>query len=314
MNFRLPFWLAVGAALISTPAFSQAISPEATDRQILATIDRVPASPKTIDDLVKALDAARPDVEVIRKNQEIADAPPPEGANRTELWNFYRSRFVAAEALGRVQQMKDDCQKAIEFAPASNPEAVNDAHQSCIQADFNDGNPLAAIEKLKALLARRPHLGWYLSTQMLLVNAYRLVGDLEAAEKALREVDGTLVMLRLGSAWNEWGDHYTVQAERARGEFYLAVGRPIPAELAFARAIAANNARLEAIERGAFRNSTRRVHSKDSNLFVRGILLQRMGTALMFQRKLGEAEYYFRLSLKTYLGVIGKIAFMFQAY
>ncbi|MEY3633504.1 MAG: hypothetical protein RI937_1702, partial [Pseudomonadota bacterium] len=293
--------------LIALPVVSQnAPAAPAVDQQVLAAIDRVPAPPKTIDDLVRALDAAKPDIEVIRKNQELADSQPPEGLGRLELWNYYRSRVWAAEALGRTQQMKEDCQKTIEFAPTGNAEAVNDSYQSCVQADFNDGNPLGAIEKIKAMLGRQPSLGWYLSLQMLLVNAYRLVGDLESAEKALREVDGTLVLLRRGPAWLEWGDHFTQQAERARGEFHLAIGRPVAAELAFARALSAQDERIKRIERGDFRNSTRRVHARDSNLFVRGILLQRMGTALMFQRKLPQAEYYFRQALRTYLGVIGK--------
>jgi len=254
--------------LIALPVVPQnAPAAPAVDQQVLAAIDRVPAPPKTIDDLVRALDAAKPDIEVIRKNQELADSQPPEGLGRLELWNYYRSRVWAAEALGRTQQMKEDCQKTIEFAPTGNAEAVNDSYQSCVQADFNDGNPLGAIEKIKAMLGRQPSLGWYLSLQMLLVNAYRLVGDLESAEKALREVDGTLVLLRRGPAWLEWGDHFTQQAERARGEFHLAIGRPVAAELAFARALSAQDERIKRIERGDF-EIQRDVYTREIQIFL----------------------------------------------
>ncbi|NBW00889.1 MAG: hypothetical protein EBR85_04110, partial [Betaproteobacteria bacterium] len=291
---------------IALPAVSQNLESAQIDQQILAAIDRVPAPPKTIDDLIKALDAAKPNIEVIQKNQEIVDSQPPEGLSQLELWTYYRRRVAAAEELGRIQQMKEDCLKTIELAPRSNQNAVNDSRMSCIQADFNDGNPLGAIEKIKAMLATNPSLGWSLSLQMLLVNAYRFVGDLESAEKTLRDVDGTLVMLRRIPAWAEWGPHWTLNAERARGEFFLASGKAVAAELAFARALSESTKWLEAIDRGAFKNSNQLAHSKEKNIFGRAILLQRMGQALFNQRKLAEAEYYFRSALKTYLSVIPK--------
>jgi CHAT domain-containing protein len=305
MNFRFVLLLLLLGGFFPQ-AHAQASSPGLTDQQLLAAIDRVPAPPKTVDDLIKALDAAKPNIEVIQKNTEIADSQPSEGLSQLELWNFYRRRVAAAEELGRIQQMKADCLKTIEFAPRSSQNAVNDSRMSCIQADFNDGNPLGAIEKIKAMLATNPSWGWSLSLQMLLVNAYRLVGDLESAEKALRDVDGTLVLLRRIPAWAEWGTHWTLNAERARGEFFLASGKAVAAELAFARALAESTKWLEAIDRGTFKNSNQVAHSKEKNIFGRAILLQRMGQSLFNQRKLAEAEYYFRSALKTYLSVIPK--------
>ena len=306
MKNHLPFLCGLVIGCAAMPAISQNASRAQTDQQLLAAIDRVPAPPKTIDDLIKALDAAKPNIEVIRKNQEIADSQPPEGLSQLELWTYYRRRVAAAEELGRIQQMKEDCLKTIELAPRASQSAVNDSRLSCIQADFNDGNPLGAIEKLKAMLATNPSWGWSLSLQMLLVNAYRLVGDLESAEKALRDVDGTLVLLRRIPAWAEWGTHWTLNAERARGEFFLASGKAVAAELAFARALSESTKWLEAIDRGAFKNSNQLAHSKEKSVFGRALLLQRMGQALLNQRKLAEAEYYFRSALKTYLSVIPK--------
>ena len=114
MKNHLSLLCGFALSLITFPAVSQnAPTAPAIDQQVLAAIDMVPAPPKTIDDLVKALDAAKPDIEVIRKNQELADSQPSEGLSKLELWNYYRSRVWAAEALGRTQQMKEDCQKTI---------------------------------------------------------------------------------------------------------------------------------------------------------------------------------------------------------
>ena len=278
---------------------------DASDQQILASIDKVPRPPKSVTDLIKLLDAASPDFETTKKNQSIADAQPPANGTRKELWAFYKARVKAAEELGRTKQMKVDCQKEIEYADPSDSNAVNDAHLGCIQAEFNDGNPLAASQKIKEVLKKNPAnlLGWHLSLNMLLGNAHRFMGDLETAQAAMREVDATMVRLRQVRSWDEFGDTWTSQAERARGEYQLATGQLAAAELSFARALVAIDAKLAAIDRGAYSGSTRPVHSKNQNLFVKAILLQRMGGALFAQRKLPEAEYYLRSALRIYLGV-----------
>lgn len=278
---------------------------EPTDQQLLASIDKVPRPPKSVADLIKLLDASSPDFETTKKNQQIADAQPPADATRKELWAFYKARVRAAEELGRIKQMKADCQKEIEYVDPSDRNAVNDAYLGCIQAEFNDGNPLAASEKIKEALKKNPAnlLGWHLSLNMLLGGAHRFMGDLEAAQAALREVDSTLVILRRSPAWNEFGDGWTSQAERARGEFQMATGSLAAAELSFARALRAIDAKLAAIDRGAYAGSTRPVHNKNQNLFGKALILQRMGWALFAQRKLPEAEYYLRSALRIYLNV-----------
>lgn len=287
---------------LAAPGQAQQLS----DQQILASIDKVPPPPKTISDLIKILDASSPDIETTKRNQEIVKAQPPQGTNREQLWNFYKAKVKALEELGYTRQMMEDCKKEIEYADASDPNIINDAYMSCIQADFNDGNPLAAVDKIKLALSKLPStgwLGWQLTYNMLLVNAYRSLGDLDAAQNAIREVDGILTVLRRGPSWSEYGDHWTIQAERARGEFQMVAGRAVAAELSFARALRAVDTKLSAIESGLYKGSTRRVHDKNRSVQSKAIVLWRMGSALFAQRKLSEAEYYFRLSLRTFLSV-----------
>jgi CHAT domain-containing protein len=142
-----------------------------------------------------------------------------------------------------------------------------------------------------------------LTFQLLLINANRHLGDLQASGNAIRELDATMTLLRRGPAWVEWGSHWTYQAERARGEYQLTTGNPVAAELSFIRATSALQARIDALERGDYKSSTRKVHSRQGIYFNKAVIQARMANALFAQRKLSEAEYYSRLALKTFLEV-----------
>jgi hypothetical protein len=93
-----------GVTLASNPS-------GASDKELLASIDKVPASPKTIDDLVKMLDAAKPDATEMQKNKEALAAKIPENATREQLHSLYRERSRAAEFLGLPKLVFENCQK-----------------------------------------------------------------------------------------------------------------------------------------------------------------------------------------------------------
>jgi hypothetical protein len=279
-----------GATLASNPS-------GASDKELLASIDKVPASPKTIDDLVKMLDAAKPDATEMRKNKEALAAKIPENASKEQLNAFFRERSRAAEFLGLPKLVFENCQKEMEYANPSNREQFFDSHMSCIQAEFLDGNMQGVIKRINAALATsygKQLSGWSLTFQLLLVNANRQLGDLQASDDAIREVDATITMLRRGPGWSEWGTLWTYQSERARGEHLMTTGKPVAAELSFVRALAAIQERVDAFERGDYKGSTRRVHSKQGIYFNKGIVQARMANSLFAQRKLSEAEYYYR--------------------
>ena len=75
----------IGIALAANPSGT-------TDKEILASIDKVPVSPKTINDLVKMLDTAKPDASEMQKNKEALAAKIPENATKEQLHSFYRER------------------------------------------------------------------------------------------------------------------------------------------------------------------------------------------------------------------------------
>jgi len=277
-------------------------SPE--EDKLLASLNKLPPPPKSIDDVVKLLDASKIDLGEIRRLTALSDSEPSPGLGKQELFTFYRNRARANEALARYKQMEADCQKELEFA--SSVDEVDDARMTCINAAYHSGDPFKAIDLTKKAIAALPNnsrYGWHLSYQMLLVNANRILGDIESARVALRDVDGLMVLLQRSPAWGEWGTHWTYQAERARGEFLMTAGNPVAAELSYIRALAANDKRYEAFQRGEFGQSTRRVHNKEAILTGKHIVMLQLGRSLMAQRKLVQAEYQFREALKVALQV-----------
>jgi hypothetical protein len=135
-----------GATLASNPS-------GASDKELLASIDKVPASPKTIDDLVKMLEAAKPDATEMQKNKEALAAKIPENASKEQLNAFFRERSRAAEFLGLPKLVFENCQKEMEYANPSNREQFFDSHMSCIQAELLDGNMQGAIKRINEALA-----------------------------------------------------------------------------------------------------------------------------------------------------------------
>ena len=306
MNLIFNKWLFLVFALFLSGVTVASNPSGASDKELLASIDRVPASPKTIDDLVKLLDAAKPDASEIQKHKDSLAAKVPENATKEQLNAFYRERSRAAEFLGLPKLVFENCQKEMEYANPSIREQYFDAHMSCIQAEFLDGNMQGVIKRINEALATsygRQLSGWSLTFQLLLINANRHLGDLQASGNAIRELDATMTLLRRGPAWVEWGSHWTYQAERARGEYQLTTGNPVAAELSFIRATSALQARIDALERGDYKSSTRKVHSRQGIYFNKAVIQARMANALFAQRKLSEAEYYSRLALKTFLEV-----------
>ena len=74
MNSLFNKWLFLVFTLLISSA-TVASNPSGTsDKELLASIDKVPASPKTIDDLVKMLDAAKPDASQTQKHKDALAA------------------------------------------------------------------------------------------------------------------------------------------------------------------------------------------------------------------------------------------------
>ncbi len=304
-TIRRKFLLSLLTLFVLISQSTNAQSPSSVDEdKLLASINKLPPPPKSINDVIKLLDGGKIDLEEVKRLTAIADSEPPVGASNRELFTFYKNRTGAAEQLARYKQMEADCLKEIEYA--RDPDEIDDGKISCINAAYHSGDPFKAIDLTKKAIAALPgnsRYGWHLVYQMLLVNAYRILGDIDNARNSLRDVDGLMVVLQRGPAWGEWGTHWTMQAERARGDFQMTTGNPVAAELSYLRALNAIDKRYEAFLRGDFGQSTRRPHTKVGILTLKNIVMMQLGYSLMAQRKLTQAEYQFREAIKVSLDI-----------
>jgi CHAT domain-containing protein len=280
-------------------------NPSPEEEKLLASLNKLPPPPKSIDDVVKLLDSLKVDPEETNRLITIANGEIPIGLSKKDSYIFYKNKVMALAKVGNYKQMEIDCKKELDFADSFNE--IHDANMSCINAAFWVGNQLKAIELIKKAILNVPNnqLGWYQTYQMLLVASYRNLGDLENAKNALREIDSTMVILMRSPAAGEWATHWIMHAERARGDYLVATGEPVAAELSYLRALSANESRYEAYKRGDFRGSTRRPHTEEGILLNKSIITLGLGYSLLAQRKLTQAEYFFREALKISLKIAG---------
>ena len=269
--------------------------------------------PRSIADIVKILDTAKIDYEAIKNNQAILDAAVPENASKNDLTLYHRRRGLAAELLGQSSLSHQECLKEREYVDKNNLIQNSESLLSCIRAHISLGEDLKTLEfsregkNIARLGTNIPNLGWELVFSAVLVEQYRLLGDLQNAEIELRNISSILTQIRrFPSFANEWSDYYTFTYERSQGEFFLTSVKPIAAELSFARAMKALDLHLDRIRRGDFKNSQRNVHQVTFIMRWKGIIHLLTGNSLLQQRKLAQAEYQYRESLKIVIELFGK--------
>jgi CHAT domain-containing protein len=277
----------------------------------LLNAQKVVTPPRSIADIVKMLDTAKIDYEAIKNNQARLEGAPPENASKNDLVLYHRQRVAAAEALGQYPLAYQECLKEREYADRNNYTQYADAMLSCYAVLFSLGNELQALELAKEGkkdAVTRKALAREYAWSVHLVNDYRMLGDMENAEIQMQNVNAILSLLKRSPSWSEWGDFFTYQGERAQGDFYLAVGKPAAAELSYIRAMRAIDVHVERVKRGEFKNSTRNVHNVRFNMRFKTTLHLLTGNSLLRQRKLSQAEYHYRESLKLAVDIDGKVS------
>ena len=97
---RIKLFLA-SLSLLSLISFSaNAQNPFSLDEdKLLASINKLPPPPKSINDVIKLLNGGKIDPEEVKRLTAIADSEPPVGVGNRELFLFYKNRTAAAEQL-----------------------------------------------------------------------------------------------------------------------------------------------------------------------------------------------------------------------
>ena len=284
-------------------------TPELSDKELLAKFDNTPSPPKNINDVIKLLDSTKPDLEKVKKFQEILNSTPNANFTKNQLYLYARDKYFAAEFLGDTKKFEELCRLMRENAEPTNRDEYSDSQLNCVNGEFLTGQYQKAYDRLietgnhsvMSSSARLP-------VTLLKMNALRFMGDSNEAEKLLPEMERYYSESRRTGHQNliAWGDVYENQMERFRGEYYLVKGKSALAEIHFKNALVANEKRLIKQQNGFFTDSTRKVHTKEGILTERSILRDLLAISLSNQGKLIESEYQRREALKINLSIGGR--------
>jgi CHAT domain-containing protein len=276
---------------------------------LLAKFDNTPSPPKNINDVIKLLDSTKPDLEKVKKFQEILNSTPNANFTKNQLYLYARDKYFAAEFLGDTKKFEELCRLMRENAEPTNRDEYSDSQLNCVNGEFLTGQYQKAYDRLietgnhsvMSSSARLP-------VTLLKMNALRFMGDSNEAEKLLPEMERYYSESRRTGHQNliAWGDVYENQMERFRGEYYLVKGKSALAEIHFKNALVANEKRLIKQQNGFFTDSTRKVHTKEGILTERSILRDLLAISLSNQGKLIESEYQRREALKINLSIGGR--------
>ena len=306
-------WIAALTLLISYGAIAQ---DAAELSQIAAAEAKIPKAPRTVADVLNLLEHYQTKPEVIQKIVATADAKAPSDGTETELSLFYQKRSTAAEALGRLNQAKDDAIKAIEYGPKNagtenSRDLMGDAYSTAITSSYSAGDPIAGIEyskKYLEVLKNAPYNGGFvLSGNRFLMGGYLMLGDTSEASIALAGLERGYAETRsYRKGFAEFGDNWTQNYRMGKGYYFLAIGKAVEAEFEFLRAKEANENLREREARGDFKFSSRRTFNAASLASMRDVILRSLGRTTLEQGKSAQAEYWYREALKTDLEEQGR--------
>ena len=307
MNFFLRILTLSFLLFFSTSAISNQPEKELSEKDLIALIDKVPPPPKNINDVIKLLDNSKADVQSVEKYKQIVNSTADPNLTKAQLFEFVQRKSEALESLGLVKELEQNCLMGLEVSKELQKEKYWDAQVNCINFHSIEGNRKKALERVELIL-KDPDVqrwaGWELTALMFKIDILTQLGDLSSANEAVKDVDRLINRMRGFRNWTEWGFHWTYQAENAKGNYLMLAGKPIEAELSFARALNSLDIRLK--HNNVAGDSSKKMNQKEGILSFKAYTLAMLGWSLNSQKKLVEAEYYYRESLKIYLGLGGK--------
>ena len=174
---------------------------------------------------------------LIRELRVQASAEVPKAGNRQELAIFYHKRGIANYRLGDYNRAAEDLRLALDNTLPNGPGSGDWGSRYRIQNDlanaYDSRGNYASLSALWANIAieyRQTSLQIYHYSQLRIMDIYRAFGQWAEAEKAWREAEATLLLLRRSSVWaNSEFNIMNSHATHAAG-LLMAQGRYLDAE------------------------------------------------------------------------------------
>lgn len=273
--------------------------------------------PKGIQDIVQLIKEATVDIESRDKDIASLAQTPPADASNQDKYIFYFLQAQAADRLGRVDLKIDLLKKALSFARekthqefATNFELVN--------SEYVSGDVNSAINRLNVALTRIPSnmSALTMAASNSLSRLHTRQGDFSNSEKHLRDAGGTLTLSRRFTSHQEFGFIWNMNYFRSVGELAFQKGKFAEAEVAYRKSIEFLEAGLPEYEKkfnslgvfSAVPGVGANTYSSHPNIFknVLETLHLALSNILLKMRKVNEAEYHSRESLKMALKRTGR--------
>jgi len=273
--------------------------------------------PKGIQDVIKLINSSTVDVKSRDQAIQLLEQNVATDASQQDKYIFYYLQARAAERLGRIDLRIDLLTKALQFAKERTFQEFI-TNQELADAEIAVGNAKLGTDRLVKGLPRIPSNagGLLLGHSSFLSRIYSRSGDFANAEKFLRETDALLVSNRRGNGYSIYGFNWNRNYFYAVGELAFQKGNFADAEVAIRKA-------LDSLESGLAGHEQRFLASgggssvpgvgsgtdtghPDSFKSARENLQRKQSDTLLKLRKVNEAEYFARESLKNALARTGR--------
>ncbi len=205
------------------------------------------APPRSIKDVLSAVNRTKSDTEELAKAKEKIASSVPHGVDAEQLHVFYRERAQAYQMIGRNDLAILDMRLATDKYKSKDPRSHIWAMMDLGIYESRGGNLKNAITTFEKNKTGIPQslLGFHMSVNRLLVGAYAQAGNFEASEAALRDADGTLVLLKKSPAYTNAGPIWESNLDAARSFNFMAQGRWVEAERSARLSIRKNDVAAE---------------------------------------------------------------------
>lgn len=270
------------------------------------------APPRSIKDVLNAIERTKIDPEESAKAKEVLARPVPDGSDVEQMHAYYRARSKAYQQIGRNDLALADIRLATGKYKSNDKRSELEALIDLGIYESRGGNlknAIAAFEQAKAGIPRSL-MGFYMSTNRLLVGAYAQAGNFEASDAALRDADSSLVLLRRSPNYTEMGPFWESNLEAARAFNFMAQGRWVEAERASRLSIQKVDAAAE-----RYQNDTKSARGADQQTALRNLrnakqykIARQLDNAhsIMMQGRLVDAEIQIREALDLALSTFDR--------
>ena len=162
--------------------------------------------PKTIEDITAILDKEKPDPTAMAEVRATANRSPPTNISVDALAIFYRDRAIAARKIGDFKKYISDLRTAVNYSKNASDKIRTDTLHDLSVAESLGGNFASAVKFRKQGLAAtsRRRTGVLSLRQASLARLYALAGDLNAADRLLKDAEATSRFAKFSSKFADF--------------------------------------------------------------------------------------------------------------